>query len=150
VTHNPFAAFNIEMPSRYREAILKYCRTGGNKATPEFAPFERQVDFWFIAFVIAVARGLDPVTEDDTYNATPATILTTDPERVGFLQLAVLGAGGDIRILSEPRKLFDYAQGVAHAGIPYLIQVLEDPDDRPLWALLTELEGAATREGRAL
>lgn len=140
---NPFASFNIEMPVRYREAILKYCRTGGNKASAEFAPFERQVDFWFAAFLLAVAKALAPVVEEDTYNATPATILTTDSERVGFLQLSVLGLTQDVRILGDPRKVFEYAQRMAHAGIPYLIDILEDPDDRPIWALLTEFESLA-------
>lgn len=143
MNHNPFASFNIELPSRYRDSILKYCRSGGNKATAEFSPFERQVDFWFVAFLIAVGKELEPDEEKETYNATPATILTTDPYRVSFMQLTILGITGDVAMLSDNRKVFDYCLGLANAGIPYLISILEDPDDRPLWALLTELEELA-------
>lgn len=140
---NPFASYNVEIPVKYRESVLKYCRTGGNKNTPEFSPFERQVDIWFMALLIAANKKLDPVKESDTYNATNGAIFSTDPERVGFMQLCVLGSAKKFEVLSDQRAVFDYCLGLSNAGMPYLFQILDDPDDRPLWLLLAELEGLA-------
>jgi len=141
MTNNPFASYNVEIPNKYRESVLKYCKTGGQKITPEFSPFDRQVDFWFMAFLIAVNKKLPPIKEVDTYNATNAAIFSTDHNRVGLLQLSVLGLTKNFEKLSDHRWVFDYCLDLANAGMPYLIQMLSDPDDRPLWGLLSELEG---------
>lgn len=143
MSFNPFASYNIEIPVCYRESVLKFCRSGGNKSTTDFAPFDRQVDFWFIAFVIAINKKLKPEKHSDTYKATDASILTTDAERVGFLQISALGYSGEIEILKDTRKLFEICLELANAGMPHLIQILENPDDRPLWALMDELESLA-------
>ncbi|MDP1773617.1 MAG: hypothetical protein Q8L15_15200 [Methylobacter sp.] len=134
---NPFASFEIHLPKKYQESVKKYCRTG-NKETPESAPFERQVDFWFMAFLIAVNKKLDPVKDLDTYNATAAHIL--DAKRISLMQLAVLGITERFEIISEHREVFNYCLELANAGMPHLIQVLNDPEDRPLWAILSEVE----------
>lgn len=143
MTNNPFASYNIEIPNKYREHALKFCKTGGQQSTAEYSPFERQVDFWYMAFLIAVNKKLEPVKDSESYNATNAAILSTDQNRVGAMQLSVLGLTKDFDKLADHRWVFDYCSGMANAGMPYLIQVLSDPDDRPLWALLTELEELA-------
>jgi hypothetical protein len=134
---NPFASFEIRIPIKYQESVKKYCRTG-NRETPESAPFERQVDFWFMAFLIAVNKQFEPVKEQDTYNATAAHIL--DSKQVNFMQLVVLGITEKFEILADDRTVFNYCLELANAGIPHLIQVLSDADDRPLWAILSEVE----------
>ncbi len=134
---NPFASFEIRLPSKYQESVKKYCRTG-SKESPDLAPFERQVDFWFMAFLIAVNKRLDPVKELETYNASAAHIL--EPKRISFMQLVVLGITEKFEILSDHRAVFNYCLELANAGMPELIQILSDPDDRPLWAILSELE----------
>jgi len=140
---NPFASFEIHIPKKYQESVKKYCRTG-SKETPESAPFERQVDFWFMAFLIAVNKQLDPEKEQDTYNATAAHIL--DQKRISFMQLVVLGITEKFEILADHRAVFNYCLELANAGIPYLIQVLSDPDDRPLWAILSEIESLTKKQ----
>jgi hypothetical protein len=134
---NPYASFEIRLPTKYQESIKKYCRTG-SKESPELAPFERQVDFWFMSLLVAVNKQLQPVKELETYNATAAHIL--EPKRVSFMQLVVLGLTEKFEILSDHRAVFNHCTELANAGMPYLIQVLSDPDDRPLWAILTEIE----------
>jgi hypothetical protein len=134
---NPFVSFEIHLPKKYQESIKKYCRTG-SKENPESAPFERQVDFWFMAFLIAVNKELEPVKEQDTYNATAAHIL--DQKRISFMQLVILGITEKFEILSDHRSIFNYCSALANAGMPHLIQILDDPDDRPLWAILSEVE----------
>lgn len=145
MTANPFASFNLEIPNRYREAVTNYSRTGGNKNTAEYAPFRRQVDFWYLALLIGVAKKLSPEPERDTYNATPGTIFGSDPYRIKHMQLLYLGVTKDLEKLSDSRKVFDYCLGIANAGMPHLIQILSDPDERPIWSIYDELESMVSR-----
>ncbi|SHE19777.1 hypothetical protein [methanotrophic endosymbiont of Bathymodiolus puteoserpentis (Logatchev)] len=146
MSNNPFTAFPIDIPKKYQEAIKKYCKTGEaregkqEKWKPEFTPFERQVDFWFMAFLIAVNKELEPIKGTDTYTPISGEILSRDPKRADFMRLVVLGITEKFDILADNKAIFNYCIGLANAGIPYLIQILEDPDDRPLWAILGELE----------
>jgi hypothetical protein len=143
MSDNPFASYNIEVPKKYAEDIKKFCQTAGGKETYEFTPFNRQVDFWYFALIYAVKKELDPVIEKETSNITPATILSTNIYRISHIQLAFLGATGSIEELAHHRKVFDYALSMANAGFPRVLQILRDPDERPLWQILDEIEGAA-------
>ncbi len=142
MSDNPFAAYNIEIPKKYAEDIKKHCQTGGGRVTYEFAPFNRQVDLWYFAFIYAIKNGLEPVIEKDTSNITPAIILSGDSYRIDHIQLAYL-AITSIKELANHRKVFDYALSMANAGFPYVLQLLKDPDDKPLWTILDEIEKAA-------
>lgn len=140
MSDNPFATYNIEIPKKYAEEIKKFCKTGGGKVTYEFAPFNRQVDLWYFAFLYAVRKGLEPVSEKDTSNITPASILSGDSYRIDHIQLAFLGTTNSIELLANHRKVLDYALSMANAGFPHILQLLKDPDDRPLWTILDEIE----------
>jgi len=145
MSNNPFASYSIEIPEKYHTAALKYSKTGGEKSSIDFSPFERQIDFWFAAFLIAVNKRLEPVKEKETYNATTAQILSSDIDRVGLMRLSVLGLTKEFDRLADHKWVFDYCLGLANAGLPYLIDILGDIDDKPLWAILTEFEGLAVK-----
>jgi len=140
MSDNPFASFSIELPKAYDDEIRKYCKSGGGKVTPEFSPFERQVDFWYLAFLLGAAKRLDPKKEDDTYKITPASILSSDPYRIAYMQSVFLGLTKDVEGLASARNVFDFCNGLAMAGIPHLLQILRDEDQRPLWNVLDEIE----------
>lgn len=108
--------------------------------TYEYAPFKRQVDFWYYSFLFALHKNLEPVSESSTSNITAASILSSDPSRISHIQLAFLGNSGDLTALADHRKVFDYALAMANAGIPYLLQLLKVDDDKPLWSLLDDLD----------
>lgn len=140
MVENPFASYNVEIPKKYAEDVKSYCQTAGSKVSIEFAPFKRQVDFWYHSFTIAIKMGLEPIAENDTSNITPASILSSDPHRISHIQLAFLGMGKNLEELANHRKVFDFALGMSNAGIPYVLQLLKDPDDKPLWSLLDDTE----------
>ena len=140
MSENPFAGYNVEIPKKYTDEIKKYCQTAGGKVTFEFAPFNRQIDFWYFAFLYSVKKGLEPVTEPDTSNITPASILSSNQYRITHIQLVFLGSTQDIELLANHRKVFDFALHMANAGIPYVLQLLNDQEDRPLWSLLDSVE----------
>lgn len=138
---NPFADYTLDIPNKFRSSVLEYSQSSGSKGGLEFSPFQRQVDFWYTAFLLGIKMELEPAPESDTYNATPGTIFSRDPYRIYHMQIAYLGRHGSLESLADTRKVFDYCLGIANAAMPYLIQKLSDPDDRPLWSLLDELEG---------
>lgn len=140
ISTNPFAAFNLDIPNKHRDSVVRYSQTSGQSSSEEIAPFKRQVDFWYTAFLISMAKDLDPEEEKDTYNATPGIIFNTDPYRIHHMQLAYLGRTKDIESLADSRKVFDFCLGIANAGMPHLISILSEPDERPLWSLFDELE----------
>lgn len=140
MSNNPFASFEINIPTKYQDSVKKYCRTGNTDAKAIEAPFDRQIDFWFMAFLIAVNKGLAPVKDSKTYTVITGSIFDRDPKRVSFMQLTVLGITEKFEMLSDHRAVFNYCVELANAGIPELIQILSDPDDLPLWSILGELE----------
>lgn len=145
MSNNPFAQYNIEMPRSYKDKISTFCSTGSVKRSRIRAPFYRQVDFWYAAFLIAVRRGLEPEYERDTYNVTPASILSTNPWRIPHIQAAYLVLTQNSSGLAEKKQVFDFSLAMANAGIPKLIQLLEDDDDDPMWAFLDESEAVLSR-----
>ena len=141
MSDNPFASYTVEIPKKYAEEVKRFCQSAGRKVTYEYAPFRRQVDFWYFSLLFAINKKLDPSPESDTSNITPASILSNDPHRVTHIQLSFLAQSGDLAMLADHRRVFDYALGMANAGIPYVLQLLNDPDDKPLWSVLDDIEG---------
>lgn len=142
---NPFAGYTVEIPKKYADEVKKFCRTAGAKVTYEFAPFPRQVDFWYFSFLFAIGKNLDIAPEKDTSNITPASILSNNPYRITHIQLSYLAHTRDFEKLANHRGVFDYALNMANAGIPYVLQLLNDPDDKPLWSLLDDIEENLTK-----
>ncbi len=140
MSENPFSGYNIEIPRKYDDQVRRFSATGGGSKTREISPFDRQVDFWFAAFVIAVNKGLAPVEEKDTYNAVSGAILSSDSYRITYIQAVYLAITQDLEGLASHRKVMDFALGMANAGMPILIQILSDTEQRPLWNILDEIE----------
>jgi hypothetical protein len=142
---NPFASFDLFLPNMYKEKIDKFTRSGGRQEGPLISPFPRQIDFWFSAFLVGVAKNLEPINDRDSYKFIQGAILSTDPYRVSTIEIVALGRTKDTEILTDPKKMLDIASGLAFAGTPGLISVLEDPDeDKPLWALLNLYEALSS------
>jgi len=141
---NIFAQYQIDMPKAYQEKIKNYVSTGSQNQSRENAPFERQIDFWYMALCLAFHKGLTPVKERDTYNAITAEILSRNPYRITLLQMIALAVSGEPSILLEPKKMLDICSGLANAGIPVLINILSDTESTPLWNIYYELEDLAS------
>ena len=140
--NNPFSGYNVELPETYGEKIRSYCATSGNRISSEAAPFDRQVDFWFSAFIIATIEQLSAVRPTQTYNATQAHILSSNPERIAYIQAVYLAETNNLDALADPREVWDFASKRAHAGVPRLIQILSDTDQKPIWNLLDNIESS--------
>lgn len=137
---NVFAPYFITMPSSYQESIKNYVSTGTNSQSRENAPFNRQIDFWYMALCLAFNKDLTPIKEKDTYNATTAEILSRNSFRPTQMQMIALSASNDEQILNAPKEMLDICINLANAGIPLLLSILNDPDATPLHNIFDELE----------
>jgi len=140
MNENPFASFNIEIPRQYAESVKRYCKTGSNQESVESVPFERQVDFWYFSFLYALKKELHPKQEQDTSNITTGAILSGDSYRISHIQLAYVGYHKGILDLANHRKVFNFAQEMANSAFPYVINMLQGEDDKPIWNCLDEIE----------
>lgn len=137
---NIFAQYQIEMPKVYQDKIKAFVSTGSNSQSRENTPFDRQIDFWYMALCLAFRDDLTPTKEKDTYNAITAEILSRNSYRVNQMQMIALATSKDANILLEPKKMLDVCVGLANAGIPVLLNILSDTEATPLWNMYYELE----------
>ncbi|MDI5922708.1 hypothetical protein QLQ86_18215 [Halomonas sp. LR5S13] len=140
MSDNPFSSYNVLLPKKHGEAIRGYCAQSNSRVSREQAPFDRQVDFWYCSFLIAIKEKYHLEEAKDTYNVTPASILSSDGYRITHIQSAYLSITGDLDGLANNRKVFDFANDYAIAGTPYLLQILGEMSQKPLWNILDKLE----------
>ncbi len=127
---NAFASIDILLPDRYQPHFHTYCLThaGGSQNRPEYSPFPRMVDMWFIALCIAVKEGLKPEfnVQGKTYKAIEGNVFGSDSWRSNALMLLAVAHTGDVKVTDQPREMMRIANAYALAGLPRLITVLEE------------------------
>ena len=144
MTENPFAGMDLKIPTKYSEEVKKYCAKSNTKAGPKMAPFDRQVDFWFTAFVLAAHKGLERTSAEDTTKIIEGSILSNEPHRITVIQLVHFSMNKSLEDLANHREVFNFAGEMANSGIPVLLQILKDDEDLPLFNLFDELESLAS------
>lgn len=139
---NPFQAIDINVPVSLHEAFTKYCQTGGNPIIDQ-SPFPRMVDLWFLSVCVAARLGMEPVdgSKFESRKIIDGSIFGSDPWRVHILMLIAIGKTGDVQIVSEPRKMMSLASNLALAGLPKVIEMLQEGDAEPIWNLSDSIEG---------
>lgn len=143
--HNPFSTYQIAVPKKYSDEIKKFCKQNNTDAkNEEYVPFNRQVDLWYFAFLYAVKEKLQPehISGADMSNITAASILID--HHIIHIQMWYLSKHLDIEKLSESREMFTAVSDLANAGIPYVLQILNDMDEgKPLFNVLDTIEDFA-------
>lgn len=125
---NPFSGFDINIADDFRERLESYVqRREGRSASPVHQPFNRNVDIWFFAIMLAVQEGLKPVApKGSTYKAAEGNVLGSDDWRPTVLTLLAIAETDDAEIVDSPGEMLRIANGYAHAGFPRLFQMLEE------------------------
>jgi len=137
---NLFAQYPITMPSRYQEKIKTYSETGSSNQSRENSPFNRQIDFWYMALCIAFNKGLTPTPERETYAPITGEIFSRNQHRIAQIQMIAITQKETIEVLNNPKEMLDCCIELANAGIPYLLALLDDTDATPLQNIFDELE----------
>lgn len=139
--HNPFASTELIAPIEQRQVYDRYCQTGGRTSADQ-SPFPRMVDFWFAGLSLAARRGLPPVdlSKQETFKFIDGAIFDRDSWRVQAVMLVAIAHSGDVEIVAEPRQMISIANGLAAAGVPHVVEMLQDGEQDPIWNLSEALQ----------
>lgn len=132
-----FAGVEVNAPVPMREYFQRYSQSTGASSVGELdrKPFPRMVDFWFLSICLAVKEGLKPADLDkvETYKAIEGAAVVSPEWRIHALRLIAIGETQDPEVVKDPRRIMRIANGLAFAGMPRLIEILEsNPDDEAL------------------
>ena len=144
--HNPFAGLSVVYPSDQASYYQKYCQTGGRQSV-DTTPFGRMVDLWFLGLSLSARNGLPPVdlSGKKTSNMTPGSIFDgRDSWRVQVLMLIAIAMTDDVSVLENPNRMMAIANGMAAAGVPSVVDVLEEAGEPPIWKLTEALRQMLT------
>lgn len=143
---NHFAGVNLIYPIDQREYYERFCQPGDSE---DRSPFPRMVDLWFSALTVAARRGLKPVdlSTRDTSNFITGAIFDRDSWRVQLVMLIAIAVAQDVGVVGEPNRMMAIGNGLAAAGVPLLVDMLEGGDLEPIWNLSEALYGMLGKEG---
>lgn len=137
----------LRLPRELRDDVEQYVRHLSPSAPgPERSPFGRRVDLWAYSVMTAVALGLEPVDEKKTGNGHRFKDIGTvemSPDLCTLLAAAAAaGLGLDDERARDPAEIVKYANRLAAAGCPVVIERLKALDMKltPLQKLQTHAE----------
>lgn len=139
--HNPFAGIDLIAPVEQRDVYDRYCQTGG-RAVVDQSPFPRMVDFWFAGLSLAARKELGPVdlSKQETFKFIEGSIFDRDSWRVQAVMLVAIAVAGNVEIVGEPRRMMSIANGLAAAGVPHVVEMLQEGDQDAIWNLSEALD----------
>ena len=157
---NPFQSTDINVSAGHHEAFVRYCQGTSDSSMNIYdkpstrindKPFPRMVDLWFFSVCVAARLELKPadISKYDTRKIIDGSIFGSDPWRVQTLMLIAVGITGDVKIVSEPRKMMALASGLAATGLPKVIEMLKDGDADPIWNLSNAVDTLLKEEKAA-
>ena len=129
-------AHTLFLPEKWKDDIQRYVRQHqkGAASNPEAAPFGRQLDFWALALVTAVARGVPPRESRPSqggYKFVDTRSVEMSDELCELLAVVALGTlGADDEGVENPARIIELANQYAAVGCEELLLRLRDPDLR--------------------
>lgn len=137
---NPFAPMDVYVPKEYHADMQRYSQREGG-ANIDGSPFGRMVDMWFLAICIAARAGLKPVdmAGKDTVKVIDGAIFNSDPWRIQMIMLIAIHYGGGIEVVGDPRQMMNTANGLAVAGFPKILDMLQGSGEA-IWNLSEAVE----------
>ncbi len=148
---NPFQGIEINVPAEFRPAFKRYCQGGEDATTIDNSPLPRMIDLWFLSVCVAVRLDLKPadITNRATTKIIDGSIFGNEPWRIRMLMLIAIGKEDDIQIVSKPRKMMALARRLAVAGLPKVIEMLQDGGPDPIWNLSDAIDTLLRKEKAA-
>lgn len=145
---NPFVTQEIFAPIELQDYFRRYSQSTGASTVSELdrKPFPRMSDFWFLGVCLAARLGLKPVAhQGQMYKAIDGPAIASPEWRADALKLIAIGTTGDASVADDPRRMMEIANGLAFAGIPRLIEILEEDPDHEVFNLSDELAKILTQ-----
>ena len=145
--HNPFARLGLIVPEAQRNYYDEYCRTnilGRTDKDADQSPFRRRVDLWFAGFSVAAREQLIPIDlkKEQTYQfITGGEIFNgEDSWRIEIIMLVAIAIENNLGVVQDPHRMMDIANGLAAVGVPYIVDLLNEGDQDPIWNLSDALD----------
>ena len=139
--YNPFAGLFLIAPVNQRKDYHQYCQRQGSKiANIDRTPFPRMVDFWFAGLSLAARKRLEPVHLDKTFRFIDGSVFDRDSWRIHAVMLIAIATEGSVEIVGQPSRMLTIANGLAAAGVPEIVKMLNAGDRQPIWNLSDALE----------
>lgn len=135
--NNPFQNMQIVSLKTQREDYDEYCQSGKSRVSVERSPFPRKVDLWIAGLALAALKNLEPIDlkKKKTVNIISGEIFNTDGWQAQAIMLIAITIDGDLEVVLKPRRMMDIANGLAAAGVDYIIKMLSDGPQEPIWNL---------------
>ena len=100
------------------------------------------VDMWFAGLSVAARRGLQP--ENLSGRATSQMVLGTvfngtDSWRINAIMLVAIQIADDHSVVGDANRMMEIANGLAAAGVPEVVEMLEEGGQAPIWNLSDSL-----------
>ena len=70
----------------------------------------------------------------------------SDSWRIQIVMLVAIAVEGDVEVVADPNRMMAIANRLAAAGVPYVVQMLEEGGAEPIWNLSDALEQLLTEE----
>jgi len=139
---NPYANLELKIPARFSEDFKRYTSRfkteEGTIKDIDRSPFDRYVDFWWVAIGVGVAEGRIS-KPDNSEKFVTGVVLSQDPWRITHLELLAIAHTGSTDVLSKPGEVIEIANGYAATGVPILVEILLKKSE-PIWDVSNHLK----------
>lgn len=138
---NPFGNMQIISPISQRSDYDQFCQAG-QSTKPDESPFPRKVDLWFAGISLAARKHLEPIDlkKEKTVDIISGDIFNTDGWQAQAIILITIAVTDNLEIVLKPREMMDIANGLAAAGVPHIVKMLNDGSQTPIWNLSDAFE----------
>ena len=144
-------AHTLRLPQQSEDDVQRHVRMH-QSASPERAPFRRQLDFWAFSIATALAQGLEPL--EGPSSSWGRKFIDTRQVQMsdGLCDLLAVVAfhylGSDHEDIDDPAQIIEVGNRFAGAGCPVVLDELTNPDFRST-ALKKILDFAASLHSNA-
>ena len=121
--------------------MIGIVRQGDVQALTEaFSTDGRFLVCWTIARRTGGTQAVD-LGKQKTFKFIEGSIFDSDAGRVQAVMLVAIAVNGNVEIVGEPRRMMAVANGLAAAGVPRIVEMLQyDRNLDPIWNLSDSLD----------
>ncbi len=139
---NPFSNMMVCCLKTQQSDYDEYCQAG-QKSRPNRSPFPRKVDLWFAGLSVAARKNFKPMDlkKKDTVSIIRyGEVFNTDNWQTQAIMLIAIAVEDDLEVVLEPSRMMDIANGLAAAGVPHIVKMLNEGSESPIWNLSDAFE----------
>ena len=134
---NPFGNLRIEYPADQSPHYQTYCSTAAGMRNVDQTPFRRMIDMWFTAMSLAARRGLRPLPlgRNPSHMTNGSIFDGVDSWRIHAIMLVAIEIENNEKVVTNSNRMIEIANGLAAAGIPHIVEMLQEGGQAPIWNL---------------